>query len=74
MEGHKSPDCPQKKSGSVPKKSIPVTKISVLRAGSVDKKNVIVGKVNGVKCQILVDTGADVAMVPRKLVGFGCKE
>ncbi len=37
--------------------------------GARRKDNVLWGKVNGVEKRILVDTGAEVGMIPRSLVG-----
>ncbi len=71
-EGHKSPDCPLKKVGGPVKQEpvsgrmAPVNKASV---GKKEKNNVVVGRVNGVEKMILVDTGADLGVVPRTLVG-----
>ncbi len=39
------------------------------RVGARRKDNVLWGKVNGVAKRILVDTGAEVGMIPRSLVG-----
>lgn len=41
---------------------------------STKKRNVVSGSVNGVPCRILIDSGADIAMVPRSLVGFDCED
>ncbi len=38
------------------------------------KWNVTPGLVNGKECSIVCDTGAEVAVVPRSLVGFECEE
>ncbi len=70
-EGHKSPDCPQKKVGSMVKKepgSGRMASLSTAVPGNAEKKNVVLGKVNGAETRILVDTGADFGLVPRVLV------
>ncbi len=86
--GHKSPDCPKKKAGvekkavkAVRKKSdvevVSGTNANVVAgANAVPKQrwNVTPGHVNGKPCNIVCDTGAEVAVVPRSLVGFECNE
>ncbi len=72
VEGHKSTDCPSKKGGAPKKSGSSDTKISMLSADRNVKKNVISGRVNGKLCDILVDSGADVALVPRSVVGYDC--
>ena len=71
-EGHRSPDCPSKKVGAPVKKSL--NKVTLIRECTKEKQNVIMGKVNGIECGILIDTGAEIAMVPRGLVGNDCVE
>ncbi len=73
-EGHKSPDCPNKKTAGSGTKPVPASKNSRLSAGKVVKDNVVYGSVNGKECRILIDSGAEVAMVPRSLVGFDVED
>ncbi len=70
--GHKSPECTQKSKGTTPVKKEPPTKLSVLRrAESEVPMNVARGKVCGVHADILIDSGAELASVPRELVPKG---
>ncbi len=69
-EGHYAPDCKEKKTtgkGSTPK-------LSQLWAGKVSSRNTVTGSVNGQPCEILIDSGADVALVPRCLIGHDVVE
>ncbi len=69
--GHKSPECTSKK-GAVAVKKEPPTKLSVLRqAKSGVQLNVAVGSVSGVETAVLIDSGAELASVPRALVPEG---
>ncbi len=70
-EGHKSPDCPSKKVGGSVKRNFQLRKVSVVRAGG-RSGSIVKGKVNEVVCSILLDTGAEIAMVPRSVVGDDC--
>ncbi len=72
-EGHIAPECPDKKQQPNKKPGIP-RKVSQLRAGKGSSKNTVEGKVNGVKCKILIDSGADIAFVPRTLIGHDVNE
>jgi len=64
-EGHRSPECPSKKVGAPVKKTAPTSRISLISTNKKSKANVVWGKVNGVSCKVLVDSGAEIAMVPR---------
>ncbi len=71
--GHKSPECKSK--GTVARvKTKPPTKLSVLRHSKLGVSgNVAVGEVNGVRTEVLIDSGAELAAVPRALVPEGIK-
>ncbi len=69
-EGHYANDCKEKKGSN--KGATP--KLSQLRAGKVSSRNTVSGLVNGVSCDILIDSGADIALVPRSLVGHDVVE
>ncbi len=72
--GHKSPECTQKGKGTSAIKNEPPTKLSVLRrAGSGAQGNVVTGLVCGVKSEILIDSGAEMASIPRTLVPEGVR-
>ncbi len=64
--GHRSVDCSQKKVGPAVKE-VPVGKVSKIVMG-VQKGNVAWGCVNGVRSKVLIDSGAEVGVVPRSLV------
>ncbi len=65
-QGHRSPECPNKKIGAgVKKEGGKVAKLMVEGR----KDNVAWGSVNGVPCQVLVDSGASIGVVPRALLG-----
>lgn len=72
--GHKSPDCPDRKSAGSGKKPSPAPKISRLCAGKCVKDNVIYGIANEKECRILIDLSVEVAMVPRSLIGFDVED
>ena len=69
--GHKSPDCPEKGKGTKQVKkeveSVRIRSISVLLNGR-GRKNTAQGTVNGKVRKILIDSGADKAVVPHELV------
>ncbi len=72
-EGHKSPDCSNKGKTAVTVKKEKSTESASMGPVSItvpkrEKKNVVKGKVNGVEVDILIDSGADYGLVPRKLV------
>ncbi len=70
--GHKSPECTSKGKGLVSVKKEPPTKLSVLRhAESSVPLNVARGMVGGVRTEVLIDSGAELASVPRALVPEG---
>ncbi len=72
--GHKSPDCTAKRGTVTVKKETPPTKMSMLRhAKSGMSENVAYGLVNGVKTTVLIDSGAELAAVPKSLVPVGVK-
>ncbi len=60
-------DCPSKKVGSNVKKDGPVGKISKIIMGA-KKGNVAWGDVNGIRSRVLIDSGAEVGVIPRSLV------
>ncbi len=65
-QGHRSPECPNMKIGAgVKKEGGKVAKLMVEGR----KDNVAWGSVNGVPCQVLVDSGASIGVVPRALLG-----
>ncbi len=66
--GHRSVECPNTKVGVPVKKEGRVGKVSKIVVGG-KKGNVACGLVNGVECKILVDSGAEVGVVPKSLVG-----
>ncbi len=63
--GHRSPDCPGRKVGK--KKEGTVGKVSKIVMGA-KKGNVVKGIVNGIECTVLIDSGAEVGVIPRLLV------
>ncbi len=65
--GHRSVDCTAKKVGAPIKKETPVGRVLKIVVGG-RKDNVAWGTVNGVECRILIDSGAEVGVVPRALV------
>ncbi len=65
--GHRSPECPDKKVGTPVKKEGGPKKISMLKTGG-RGGNIAVGLVNGVRAEILIDSGAELGSVPRGLV------
>lgn len=70
-EGHRSYDCPSKKGPPERKREHVTARVAPL-SNSVkgnSKENVVEGKVNGRSACILLDSGADVGMVPRALIG-----
>ncbi len=66
--GHRSVRCPNRKVGGV------VKKVSKIVVGEKRKGNIAWGRVNGVDCRVLVDSGAEVGVVPRAFVGRGAVE
>ncbi len=72
--GHKSPDCPNKlKSESAENKYEPGKKLNLKKIGRTyntnwvavrEKSPYVEGFVNGTKCQIVPDTGAEITIVP----------
>ncbi len=71
--GHRSTECPSKKVGTSLKKEGTGGKVATVIVG--DKKdNIAWGLVNGVKCRVLVDSGASVGVVPRSLLREGYKD
>ncbi len=68
-EAHKSPDCPSRKIGSAVKEpgAGRMTPMSRATLGSKGKKNVVMGKVNGVEMKVLVDIGVDLGLIPKTL-------
>ncbi len=65
--GHRSPDCPSKKVGNVVKKEGPFGRVASVMVG-VKRGNMAEGIVNGNKCGVLIDSGAEVGVIPRSLV------
>ncbi len=77
-EGHKAPDCPSKKVGqpvvkSVHQKGRTNVFVNGLQVGGA-KDNVVLGSVNGVATENLVDSGADFSLVPRALIPEGSED
>ncbi len=72
--GHKSTECPNGKVGSAVKKETGVRKVSKIVVGEKRKGNIVWGKVNGTECKVLIDSGAEVGVVPRALVNQGAVE
>ena len=66
VEGHKSPQCPRRgnKSGSAEVKLKPVKRASTNSSKSLKME----GKVNGHVAQVLLDSGADVFVIPADMV------
>ncbi len=70
--GHKSPDCTAKRGTVTVKKESNPTKMSMLkRMGSGQAENVAYGMVNGVRTEVLLDSGAELGSVPKTLVPEG---
>lgn len=67
--GHRSIECPGKKVGA-PVKKEPTGKVSKIIVGS-ERGNVVRWLVNGVSCKVLIDSGAEVGVVPRAMVSEG---
>ncbi len=65
--GHRSPECHDRKVGAPVKRESGPKKILMLRSGG-GGSNMAVGLVNGVKANILIDSGAELGSVPRELV------
>ncbi len=65
--GHRSVDCVNKKVGGAVKREGSGGKVAKLVVEG-DKDNVAWGLVNGIKCKVLVDSGASVGVVPRSLL------
>ncbi len=68
--GHRSPECTVKKGAVVVKKEDVPRKMSVLINESKSGKsgNVAIGLVNGVRTEVLIDSGAELGSVPKALV------
>ena len=71
VEGHKSPQCPKNirgekggAYGSQAGKAKPVMRVGIGRAG----RHQVGGLVNGTKTQILLDSGAEITLVPEVMV------
>ncbi len=70
--GHKSPECTARKGSVTVKKETTPTKMSMLRqAKSGQAGNVAYGLANGVRTEVLIDSGAELGSVPRALVPEG---
>ena len=66
-EGHKSPNCPQRFKTEKGGKEAPAKQIKrVWRSGA--KCKPIDGVVNGIDAKVLLDSGADITVVPRSMV------
>lgn len=64
--GHRCTECPNRKVGVAVKKE--GGKVATLIVDG-KKENIARGKVNGVPCKVLVDSGASLGVVPRALLG-----
>ncbi len=70
--GHKSPECTARKGTVTVKKETNPTKMSMLRqVKSGQTGNVAYGLVNGVRTEVLIDSGAELGSVPKALVPEG---
>ncbi len=65
-QGHRSTECDSRKVGASVKKET-VGKVAKIVVGG-KRENVVWGTVNDVGCKILIDSGAEVGVVPRALV------
>ncbi len=70
-QGHRSPDCPSRKIGTSVKKEGTTGSVSRVVMGA-KKGNMAKGVVNGVECGVLIDSGAEVGIVPRSMVTKDC--
>ena len=65
--GHRSVECPNKMVGGPVKKEVVTKKVSKIAVGG-KNNNIAWGLVNGVRSRILIDSGAEVGVIPRSLV------
>ena len=66
VEGHKSPQCPRRGKNSQEGKPKPVKQVS--RKGKRSVQVIVAGTVSGQETLILLDSGADISVVPAALV------
>ena len=71
VEGHKSPQCPKNIRGERQEakegQEVKVRPVMRIRSGQTGN-NQVVGSVNGIDTQILLDSGADITLVPEAMV------
>ncbi len=76
--GHRSTECTVRKTTVPIKKEVTPTKMSMLTSEKTGKSgNVAFGDVNGVRTEVLIDSGAELGSVPKALVPKGaemCKD
>ncbi len=66
-QGHRSPDCPSKRVGSTVKKESNGGRVLKIIVGA-KRGNMAKGVVNGKECSVLIDSGAEIGVIPRSLV------